>query len=462
VYPDRATEEEPVVKELTAAAVEKYRPGPKRRRIRDAKATSLFLVIQPSGAKSWLMRFRTPSGRIGKLTLGPVDFSGRELKDEPEIGQPLTLAAARLLAAKVHRDRERGLDVIAERRAAKHRQRTELADKNGKTFAAAARTFIEEYAKPQTRRWYETARLLGLDPIDDELKTIPHGLVERWADKAVGDIDDHDVWSVTEEARKIGVPGIKPRTPGLSASRPRNLLAALSTMFGWLHQHRKIEHNPCSGLARPKAPAARDRVLTADEIRWLWLACDKIGQPFGPIFKLLLLSGQRLREVAGMRRDELDGDMWTIPGSRTKNKKSHKVPLPPLARQLIPESDDLLFSTTGDTMVSGWSRAKARLDKAMLAIARSERANANIADWRLHDLRRTAVTHMNELGIAPHIIELVVNHISGVRAGVAGTYNRSELMPERKAALERWAAHVEGLVSGKKAKVVDLPKRGRK
>jgi len=452
-----------VVKELTAAAVEKYRPGPKRRRIRDAKAKSLFLIIEPSGVKSWQMRFRTPSGRIGKLTLGRVDFSGRELEGEPEIGQPLTLAAARLLAAKVHRDRERGLDVIAEHRAAKHRQRIELADKNSKTFPVAARTFITEHARPQTRRWTETARLLGLDPIEDDLKAIPNGLASRWVDKPVGDIDGHDIWSVTDEARRIGVPGLKPRSPGLSRARPRALLAALSTMFGWLHQHRKIEHNPCSGLHRPEAPPPRERTLTNDELRWFWLACDKIGPPFGPVFQLLALSGQRLREVGGMRRDELEGDVWTIPGSRTKNKRPHKVPLPPLARRLIPEqSDDLIFTTTGNTMVSGFSRAKARLDKAMLTIARSERAKASIADWRLHDLRRTAVTGMSELGIRPDVIELCVNHISGVRAGVAGTYNRSELLDERRGALERWAAHIEGLVSGKQAKVVDLAKRGRK
>ena len=267
-----------------------------------------------------------------------------------------------------------------------------------------------------------------------------------------------------EEARRFAVPGIAPRSPGLSESRPRNLLAALSTMFGWLHERRKIESNPCAGLARPKAPPARERTLSGDELRWFWLGCDKLGQPFGPVFQLLALTGQRLREVGGMRSDELDGDTWEIPSTRTKNKRPHKVPLPELARRLIPEqSDGLIFTTTGNTMVSGWSRAKARLDKAMLEIARSERANAKIADWELHDLRRTAVTGMAELGIAPHVVELCVNHISGHRAGVAGIYNRSELIDERRAAFVRWAAHVEGLVGGKKAKVVDLPsKRGRK
>ncbi|MFY9991813.1 MAG: integrase arm-type DNA-binding domain-containing protein, partial [Rhodoplanes sp.] len=97
-----------MTKPLTAAAVAKFRPGRKRRRIRDLGARSLFLIIEPSGHKSWLMRFRTPSGRIGKMTLGPVDMSGKEVKGDPQIGQPLTLAAARLLAAEVHRERALG------------------------------------------------------------------------------------------------------------------------------------------------------------------------------------------------------------------------------------------------------------------------------------------------------------------------------------------------------------------
>jgi integrase len=124
------------------------------------------------------------------------------------------------------------------------------------------------------------------------------------------------------------------------------------------------------------------------------------------------------------------------------------VPLPPLARELIRsrvEQGYLLFSTTGVTPVSGWTAIKQRLDRAM-----------KIPAWRLHDLRRTAATGMAELGIPPHIIEALLNHVSGARAGVAGIYNRALYSAEKKAGLERWATHIEGLVSGREAKVVRL------
>src|SRR5262249_32029643 len=154
--------------------------------------------------------------------------------------------------------------------------------------------------------------------------------------------------------------------------------------------------------------------------------------------------GQRLGEVAGMRRDELtdDGATWHIPSSRTKNKRPHTVPLAPAAQALIPADGkyQLVFTTTGTTPPSGWTRAKRRLDALMLAEARKQRGkDASIAPWVLHDLRRTAVTGMVELGVLPHVVETVVNHISGAKASVAGVYNRSELLSERKAALQRWA-----------------------
>ena len=137
-----------------------------------------------------------------------------------------------------------------------------------------------------------------------------------------------------------------------------------------------------------------------------------------------------------MRRSEIsdDGEMWTIPGSRTKNHRPCVVPMTPLAKNLVVRgSADLVFTTNGTTPLSGWSRMKRRLDAA-------------VGDgWVLHDLRRTAATGMAEIGIAPHIIEAVLNHISGARAGVAGIYNRANYLPEKKAALARWAAHVDGL-----------------
>ena len=450
---------EPVVKLLTDAAVRKYAPEKRERRIiRDGGSRSLFLVVAPSGAKAWMMRFRTPSGRIAKIVLGPL-HAGRETAGPPVIGMPLTLAGARQLAAEVHRRRSLGDDVVADHKARKHRQRTEIQERHAGTFSAAARMFIEEYAKPKTRRWFETARLLGLRP--DDLQPITGGLAQRWADRPVRQIDSHDVWSLIDEAHRIGVPGITPRTPGPSEARPRAFFAALSTLFGWLLQHRKIEENPCAGLHRPIAPKSRDRVLSVDEMRLLWLACDTIGEPFGSIFRLLLLLGQRLREVAGMSNDELsdDGTTWNLPSTRTKNKKPHTVPLPPLAREIIARANPtgLLFSTNGRTPPSGWSRATKRLRQEMLKLAREEHgADAAIATFRLHDARRSVITGMAELGIRPDVIELVVNHVSGTRSGIAGVYNKSELLPERRAALERWAAHIEALVASRLENVVTL------
>ena len=151
-----------------------------------------------------------------------------------------------------------------------------------------------------------------------------------------------------------------------------------------------------------------------------------------------------------MRRSELsdDGKTWTIPGERTKNHLTHIVPLPPLARDILAGVEPIgnfMFSTTGKTPVAGFSKLRHRLDDKM-----------QIPPWRLHDLRRTCATGMAEIGIAPHVVEACLNHVSGAKAGVAGTYNRAAYAEEKKAALERWADHVSGLVTSRKAKVVPL------
>jgi integrase len=465
-----------MIKPLTEAAVAKYRPGPKRRRIRDHGARSLFLVIEPSGHKSWQMRFRRPDGKgPGKLTLGPV-HDGDEIAGAPVKGMPLTLAGARQLAADIHRQRALGGDPLSDHKAQKHRERAEQEERHAGAFAASVRSFIDEHAKPKTRNWREVAKLLGLHyPLDGgEPTETKGGLLQRWADKPIRDIDGHDIWNVIDEARRIGVPGLEARNPGKSDARARGLFVALSSFFTWAQRHRLIEINPCRTVPRPAAATVRDRVLTSDEVRWFWQACEGADaprvpgapKPFKALLRLLLLTGQRLDEVAGMTREELHDDgSWRLPGARTKNKRAHVVPLSPLARDLIasmPGHEGLVFSTTGTSPVSGWSRMKRRLDAAMLAFAKQERAGkATIPPWRLHDLRRTAVTGMAELGIRPDVIELTVNHVSGHRGGIAGVYNRSELLDERRAALERWSLHVAGSVSGKPANVTRLAEKAR-
>jgi integrase len=396
------------------------------------------------------MRFRRPDGKTAKLTLGPVDLSGGEAESEPAIGAPLTLASARRLATEIHRERARGRDVVADRDAAKRRQKSESQARAASTFCAAAIDFVERHAKKKTRRWHEQARLLGLTPTTEGREVIRKGLAERWGEKPVASIDGHDIYALIEEVRRNGVPGLVRRSDKPTEARARAMYACLSKMFSWLAQHRRVEKNPCAEVHRPDASVARDRILTDGEMAKFWSAASAERADVSALLKLLLLTGCRLNEVAGMRRTELsaDGSAWAIPGARTKNRRPHIVPLPPLARELIasvPCAGELVFTTTGRTPVSGWSKVKRRLDSRM-----------NIAPWRLHDLRRTAATGMAELGISPHIVEAALNHVSGARAGVAGTYNRAAYAAEKKTALERWAMQVEGLATGHSATILPL------
>jgi integrase len=355
------------------------------------------------------------------------------------------------LVAALQHEIAQGRDPAAAHLKEKQERRVASATAGANTFAAAAKDFVERHARPKVRRWQELARLLGL--LAHDLSPIPKGLADRWAERPVVEIDGHDIHNIVDEARRLGVPGLERRGEEPSEARARKLFSVLSKLFSWLGQHRRVTVNPCISVHRPDTPKARDRVLSNAEIAKFWRATDSSGGPFVALLKLLLLTGCRLNEVAGMRREELhdDGTQWVIPGSRTKNHRPHLVPLPQMARDLIAnapriEGSGLVFTITGTTRPSGWSKVKNRLDDAM----------NNPPHWVLHDLRRTAATGMAELGIAPHIVEAALNHVSGARAGVAGTYNRAVYLPEKKAALERWAAHIDGLVTGRSGTVVAL------
>ena len=467
-----------MAKTLTSAAVRKYVASLKRREVPDANARGLYLCIFPSGVKSWVMRFRRPDGRPAKLTLGPLDI-GNEPKDDPVIGAPLTVGMARELAASIDRRRKRGEDVIAEEKARKERKKSESETHAANSFGAAVREFFVDHKtrrwQTRPRRWHGDARLLGLDwprgcdPATTEPKIIPGGLAATWAAKPVGEIDGHDIHTVVDEARRHGIPGLARRNSGTSEARGRKMHAALSVVFRWLLQRRRVAANPCVGVWSPHAPPSRERVLSEAEIRIFWRGCDRLGPPYGSLFQLLLLTGCRLNEVTGMRRAELsdDGATWTIPSERTKNHRTHIVPLPPLARDIlaaiprIESAAGYLFTLSGARPVTSFSGAKAQLDAAMLTVAREDDpASAVVPRWTLHDLRRTAATGMAELGIAPHIVEACLNHVSGAKAGVAGVYNRAAYAPEKAAALERWANHIAGLVSGQAATVTPIRRRG--
>jgi integrase len=344
--------------------------------------------------------------------------------------------------------------VIADQKAERYRRRTEIEERQRENFAASAKRYVEEHARKRLRSWRERAKRLGLSyPVEGaEPELIKGGLGERWQDRPLREIDDHDVWSVVEEAKQIGSPGFDVRNEGHSENRARHLRSALSALFTWAHRQRLIEDNPCRKVAAPILPSSRDRILTSDEVRFFWQVCQGMG-PFEAALKIMLLTGQRRSEVGGMRWEELaEQGEWHLPKERTKNKLSHIVPLTRTARELIhrqPRIGPHVFTTTGSTPISGWSKAKRKLDARMEELGLEEQGkDFKLKPWGLHDLRRTAVTRMSELGIRPDVVEQVVNHVSGHRGGVAGIYNRSTLLPERRAALERWEAHVLDVVEG--------------
>ena len=426
------------MKLLTAAAVEKLKPKPnKTLEVRDAGAAGLRLIIHPSGRKTWVLRGRLGAdGRQAKITLGPLDLSSDD-EGEPTLGKPLSLQAARILANHLLRQRGRGVDISETK-------------KGGDFFPIVVKEFIADHARPRNRTWRSTASVLGLAyPTDDGEPVLkPDGLAKRWATKSITEIEGATIHGVIAESRRNGVPGAKTKKKNTdpSESRGRALAAALGKLFSWATQHRKVEVNPALGMYRPKPPTARARVLTDAEVKAVWEASDEVGFPFGRVVQLLMLTGQRRDEVAGMRWSELNDDfsVWDIPPSRTKNKLPHVVPLPPLAREIIASvprvvGSDLVFTTSGRTPISGFSKFKSRLDAEMDASQH----------WQIHDLRRTAVTKMADLGVLPHVVEAIVNHVSGHKGGVAGIYNRAVYMPERTAALELWAERVSTIVGGR-------------
>jgi len=455
-----------MAKLLTAAAVQKIKPQGQRIEVRDSGCRGLILVVQPSGHKSWCMRFRDRNGKLVRMALGAVDLTGKETAAEPIIGSALTLVAARRTAAEINRQRAFGHDVVA----AKHREQLEQKVRGTKTFDQAAIDFVEQHVRPNTRRWESQARLLGLRPKGEGqgLELVPNGLANRWRARQVVEIDGDDIFAIVEETRHKGVPGLKRRNKKPSEPRARTMFATLSKMFSWLVQKRRAKQNPCAGVHKPEIPKPRDRVLTDAEIVKFWAACDKANEPFGHALKLLLLTGSRLNEISGMRRSELsdDGQTWTIPGDRTKNHRTHVVPLSNLALEILQDVNsvgEIVFTTNGCSPISGWSKIKKRLDEAMLAQWSSFGPGSDrktdkdkLSPWRVHDLRRTCATGMAELGIPPHIVEACLNHVSGAKAGVAGIYNRALYSAEKKVALERWENHVLSLVADRPSTIVPL------
>jgi len=206
-------------------------------------------------------------------------------------------------------------------------------------------------------------------------------------------------------------------------------------MFAWAIGEGLVEANPVIGTNKASESKSRERVLSDAELAAIWKAAP--DNDYGRIVKLLMLTAQRREEIGGLAWSEIDrtGKLIALPSGRTKNNRPHDVPLSDPAMAVLestpPREGRALVFGIGKGGYSGWSRSKEALDES-----------AKLAPWTLHDLRRSAATRMADLGVGPHIVEAVLNHVSGHKSGVAGIYNRSTYAEEKRAALDLWASHL--------------------
>jgi integrase len=412
----------------TLQALERKPPPATRQEIADAHLPGLYLVRQPSGAMSWAVRYRF-SGKSRKATLGPY----------PALG----LADARKAAGAALRSVEEGHDFGAEKVAEKIARRAPQPSPD----RDLVRVVVDEFLRRAVQGKNRSA------PLTEAI--FRNHVLPTWGDRKVQSITRRDVIELTDAIVDRGEP--------YAANR---VFAHVRRLFNWCVSRSIVEASPCTGLKPPGNETARDRVLFDDEVRLFWKATEAIGQPFGPMFRLLLLTGQRREEVASMRFAEIEGTEWTIPADRAKNGRPNVVPLSAEAIavlasvQRIAGRPGYVFTTTGQSSVSGFSKAKARVDEAMQKLARQDDEDAELPPWRLHDLRRTAATGMARLRIQPHVIEAVLNHQSGQVSGIAAVYNRFEYRDEKAAALAAWGRFVADLVADRPAgNVVELGRR---
>jgi integrase len=370
------------------------------------------------------------------------------------VGADLTLAEARKLAAEIDHERAGGTDVIVARKVAKIAARRKAADDADNSYPVLLQRYVAEHLKPNVKLWRDNARMLGLryGLGGEGPEIISNGLAERWAAKSVRAITPDDVFIAIDDTIRKGAPGLRRMRMARTEPLGRVMHSMLGAFFAWCMRNRCIDMNPCRAVAKPRAGKPRERVLTDAEIVAVWRGAETMAAPYAAMVKLLILTGGRLREVAEMSWSELSGDLtlWTLPAARAKNKREHRIPLAPLARDVIagvPRIADSPFVLTlsGAVPVAGHSRFKSRLDAA-----------SGVTSMTLHDIRRTVATGLQRLGVRLEVTEAVLNHVSGSRGGIVGVYQRHQYGDEKRQALEMWAGHVAALVG---ANVVDLAAR---
>jgi integrase len=363
--------------------------------------------LRVSGAqvrRSWVAQYRN-FGRTRRVLVGSAEILGAEQ----------ARAAAKKVLARVTLGHDPQAEKIARRRKDTHSLRGVVAD-----YLA----FKQRTVRPRT--YGEIVRYLT-GHFFKPLHNIP--------------IDQITRKDVAARLTKITL-----ENGSITASRAR---IALSGFYAWAMGQGLAEANPVIGTTRPQEAKPRERVLDDGELAAIWKTCD--DDAFGKVIRLLILTGARRAEVGGMRWSELDFERgtWVIPAERVKNGRQHALPLTPFAISIIESvprrvGRDHLFGTRSDGGLSHW-HAKAELDQRL-----------TIKPWRIHDLRRSFATRLCDLGVAPHVVEQILNHQSGHRAGIVGVYNKSRYEREVVTALSMWTDHILTLVKGGERKVVSL------
>jgi integrase len=432
--------------------------GRKDRLVFDDAQRGLAVRVTASGGRTYLCQY-TLHGRKRQVPLGGCSA--------------LSLASAREAAAAIMGDVAKGRNPAAERKEAVAAERAERTRDR-----LTLRVLIDDWNR---------LHLVGQRPrYAAEAVRALHYAFARHLDNAAEDLNRaaivHALDTLTRRrARKNA--GAEPKGAAMTGRTAAYGRAA----FAWAVKRGAVHTNPFADLPVAKGIAKRERVLTDDEIAEIWRAAGNAAAPYGTIIRLLILTGQRRGEVAGMDWREVSDDLstWTMPGERTKNGAPHVVPLSTPARDLL---EGLLPGKTNEaeraiaerrsegvlvlpgalgTPFAGWSKAKVALDKAIVdaranAAAAAGTSPAPLVPWSVHDLRRTVATGLQRLGVRLEVTEAVLNHISGSRGGIAGVYQRHDWAVEKRAALEAWAAHATAAVAGRNAagNVVTLPRAG--
>jgi integrase len=413
---------------INKSNVDAVQPGATEAMLWDDRISGFGLKVMPTGAKTYLYQYRL-GGRAGRTRRFTIGRHGSVTPD-----------AARREAERLAMIVAQGVDPQQEKQD-KNRRAIDLA------FKPYADRFVEDCLKV---RWKTSHK--------DGAALLRLYAAPVLGNKPLPDIDRADIKAVLTPVRR-------------KVATCRNLFAVLRRLFRWAVSEGDIAVSPLAGMEPPPLPTKRDRVLSDQELRLAWDGTDKLHYPFGPLIRLLLITGQRLEEVSGLQWSELDraNAMWSLPAERAKNNSASIVPLSWLAMteldglaKRLGRKDawprrGLVFTTTGETSVSGHSRAKSRLDREMAKLAANEPEPITIAKWRLHDLRRTLATGMQRLGVRFEVTEAILNHVSGSKSGVAGVYQLHDWGPEKRTALQAWCDHIAVLLTdADKTNVVPL------